>query len=266
MSKAISRGCCVGLAVASAARAHDTWVQTNTNIVRVGDAAHVDLLLGNHGNDHRDFKLAGKPDLEASTLEVVLPSGKRLDVKPGLTDQGYAPSEGFWSTRFVPAEPGLYTVSHTYDKVVSYAPVRSIKSAKTCFVASRSLDNVPRDFGRLRPAAGPSAGTGSDDASGHPDGPGRAAGGPPVVSRQAVGRRPGFVHSARDDAGRGIRPEVRADDRRARARRGSRPTTATTIWSWPITKSPTRAGSNYERTKYSATLVVLVPQHCPCCE
>ena len=79
-----------------------------------------------------------------------------LDLKPGLTDQGYAPSEGFWSTRFVAAEPGLYTVSHTCDKVVSYAPVRSIKSAKTCFVASGSLDNVSRRFRRLRPPAGPS--------------------------------------------------------------------------------------------------------------
>ncbi len=129
-----------------AARAHDTWVQTNTGVIRVEDTIHVDLLLGNHGNDHRDFKLAGKPDVAASTLDVILPDGKRIDLKDRLVDLGYAPAEGFWSARFVPEKPGLYLISHTMDKVVSYAPTRSIKSAKACFVATPSLDKVPTDF------------------------------------------------------------------------------------------------------------------------
>src|SRR5436853_56275 len=46
--------------LAATAAAHDTWIQTNSNLYRPGDVVHVDLLLGNHGNDHRDFKLAGK--------------------------------------------------------------------------------------------------------------------------------------------------------------------------------------------------------------
>src|SRR6185436_13213454 len=46
---------------------------------------------------------------------------------------------------FVPAEPGLYMVSHVSDKVVSYAPARSVKSAKTFFVVSNSLDKVTPD-------------------------------------------------------------------------------------------------------------------------
>ena len=37
------------LGQASTAKAHDTWVQTNTNVIRVGDSVHVDLMLGNHG-------------------------------------------------------------------------------------------------------------------------------------------------------------------------------------------------------------------------
>jgi len=52
------------LMLARTALAHDTWVQTNTNLIRSGDAVHVDLMLGNHGNDHRDFKLASKTGLE----------------------------------------------------------------------------------------------------------------------------------------------------------------------------------------------------------
>src|SRR5215475_4223718 len=108
--------------------AHDSWVQTNANIVRPGDNVHIDLMLGNHGNDHRDFKLAGKLDLAGATLAVIAPDGKRFDLKDRLADLGYAPKEGYWTTRFTASQPGLYLVAHTSDKVVSYAPTRSIKS------------------------------------------------------------------------------------------------------------------------------------------
>src|ERR1043166_6370140 len=129
------------LLVAAGASAHDTWVQTNTNLVRLGDQVHIDLMLGNHGNDHRDFKLAGKIDLAGTTLEVVAPDGKRYDVKDRLTDIGYTPKEGYWTARFAGALPGLYLVAHTSDRVMSYAPERSVRSAETFFVVSRSLDN-----------------------------------------------------------------------------------------------------------------------------
>ncbi|MBC7785502.1 MAG: DUF4198 domain-containing protein, partial [Burkholderiales bacterium] len=131
-----------GAMVAGVAVAHDTWVQANTNIVRVGDAVHIDLLLGNHGNEHRDFKLAGKADLESSTLDVIAPDGTKHDLKTGAVDLGFAPKEGYITTRFQPDQAGMYLVTQTSDKVVSYAPKRSIKSAKAFFVASPSLDKV----------------------------------------------------------------------------------------------------------------------------
>src|SRR2546421_205751 len=61
----------VAVCLANVAWAHDTWVQTNTNVVRAGDNVHIDLMLGNHGNDHRDFKLASKIDLAGTTFEVL---------------------------------------------------------------------------------------------------------------------------------------------------------------------------------------------------
>src|SRR5438876_8391146 len=100
---------------AGSARAHDDWVQTNTNLIRPGDQVFIDLMLGNHGNDHRDFKLAGKLNPAAGTLEVVGPDGKRYDIKDRLADLGYTPTEGFWTTRFAPAQEGLYLVAHTSD-------------------------------------------------------------------------------------------------------------------------------------------------------
>ena len=130
------------LSLPATALAHDSWVQTNVNLIRVGDAVHVDLMLGNHGNEHRDFKLAGKVALESSTLEVTGPDGKRFDLKDRLSDTGYTPQEGFWTTRFEPTAPGLYIIGHTFDRVMTYAPERAIKSAKACFVASPELDKV----------------------------------------------------------------------------------------------------------------------------
>jgi len=126
------------------ALAHDTWVQTNTNLIRLGDAVYVDLMLGNHGNLHRDFKLASKIDLDGCELQVRTPGGKRVDLKEALIDRGLAPKEGYWSAKFVGSEAGMYVVEHRMDRIAKHGkPVRSIRNGKTYFVASPSLDNIP---------------------------------------------------------------------------------------------------------------------------
>src|SRR4029079_9190931 len=108
---------------------HDTWLQTNTHLVRVGDAIHIDLLLGNHGNDHRDFKLASKVDPASGTTLLVSPSGKRYDLLERFVDLGLAPKEGFHAAKFAVVEPGLYVETHTSDRVVNHGePTRSLKS------------------------------------------------------------------------------------------------------------------------------------------
>jgi uncharacterized GH25 family protein len=135
-----------GMLLATMTNAHDTWVQTNTNVVRVGDVIHVDLLNGNHGNEHRDFKMAGKATLESATLEAILPDGSTRDLKPSATDQGLGTKEGFWASKLIAEKPGLYMITHTSDKVVDYAPKRSVKSGKTFFLASASLDKLPADL------------------------------------------------------------------------------------------------------------------------
>ena len=143
-------------ASAAAVFAHDTWVQPNASLVRVGDVVHVDLMLGNHGNDHRDFKLVSKPSLDAIGVEVLAPDGSRHDLKAAMKDLGNAEKEGYFSARFRPAAPGLHLVAQTSDQVVSYAPTRSIKSGKTFFLAAERLDNPPADV------------TGFDRVLGHP--------------------------------------------------------------------------------------------------
>jgi uncharacterized GH25 family protein len=245
--------------------AHDTWVQTNVNVVRTGDATHVELMLGNHGNDHRDFKLAGKTDVEAATLEVVGPDGNRYDLKPNLVDNGYAPAEGYWSARFTAAKPGLYLVSKTQDKVVSYAPTRSIKSAKTFFVVSPSLDRVASDS------------TGFDKPLGHvleivptahpvtPMGPGT----PIAVQVLFKGRPLADTRVSFIPRGETLREGFdERFERRTDAEGAARFTPKEGNYYLVVVHhvEPEAKGPNYTSTKYSATLTVLVPQICPCCE
>lgn len=121
--------------------AHDTWVETNTSLVRQGDVVFVDLKLGNHGNDHRDFKLASKISLAPCQLSVIGPEGKPVDLKPTIIDTGFAPKEGYWSSRFVTKEAGLHVVSHTLDTL--HGTTRAIKSGKAYFLTSAKLDELP---------------------------------------------------------------------------------------------------------------------------
>jgi uncharacterized GH25 family protein len=258
----------MALTVCSVAMAHDTWVQTNTNIVRAGDLVHVDLLLGNHGNTHRDHKIAGKLDLNGSTIEIIDPSGKVFDLKSQLNDMGYSPQEGFWTTRFEPVALGLYTVAHRSDRVMSYAPERSIKSGKTYFIASESLDKVQ------------SANPGFDRPLGHelelvpllnpvtPMGPGS------LIKVQLLykgkplkGERVSFI-----PRGANLKPGLDERYERLTNDRGEAEFEPNEANSYLIAAHKTEpeekgtlAGKSYQFTKYGATLTVYVPRICSCC-
>lgn len=252
-------------ASAASAVAHDTWVQTNTNLIRTGDAVHIDLMLGNHGNDHRDFKLASKIDLEGATLAVTDPEGKAFDLKPKLTDLGYAPKEGFHSAKFAAAKPGLYSVAHTADRVVNHGkPVRAIRSAKAYFLVSPSLDNVRKDWGgfdkplghalELVPEANPVA----------PMGPGAAIKvrvlfhGKPLADA-----RVSFIPRGETLAEGFDKTYERSTDSAGRA--NFVPKTGNYYLIVVHHKEPAAANAEYESIAYSATLTVLVPDVCPCC-
>jgi len=248
----------------SLAFAHDTWVQTNTNIVRVGDAVHVDLMLGNHGNDHRDFKLAGKVEPAAITLAVVAPDGKTHDLKPALADLGYAPKEGYWTTKFIADRAGLYTIAQTSDAVVTYAPTRSIKSGKAFFVASKTLDAVTEKN------------PGFDKPLGHalelvpltnpvtPMGPGL-----PVKVKLLYKGKP-LADEKVSFIPRGQTLKEGFDDQfdRKTDKDGVatfEPKDANYYLIVAHRAEDNEGGANYTSTKYSATMSLFVPAICPCC-
>lgn len=244
---------------------HDTWVQTNTNVIRTGDAVHIDLMLGNHGNEHRDFKLASKIALEGCRFRVHAPQGGNYDLVDRLSDTGYTPKEGFWTAKFGATAPGLYLVEHAMDKVVNHGkPVRSIRSAKTFFVVSKSLDHVPLEH------------PGFDKPLGHPlelvpttnpvtpMGPGKTIGvqlllnGKPLPETRVSFIPRGETLAAEFDA----RYERTTD---ADGRAEFIPTTGNYYLVIAHHKSATERGEGYDSTQYAAALTIFVPELCPCC-
>lgn len=245
-------------------QAHDTWVQTNTNLIRTGDAVHVDLMLGNHGNEHRDFKLASKIGLEGCQLAIHDPNGRKYDVVDRLADTGYTPKEGFWTTKFAATAPGLYLVEHSMDRVVNHGrPVRAVRSAKTFFVVSPSLDRVAFEN------------PGFDKRLGHPlelvptqnpvtpMGPGKPIGvrlllnGKPLPEARISFIPRGETLSTGFDA-----KHERTTDSEGRAE--FIPTTGNYYLVVAHHKDDER-GDGYEATQYTAALTVFVPDVCPCC-
>lgn len=253
------------IALPAIAAAHDTWVQTNTSLIRAGDAVHVDLMLGNHGNEHRDFKLASKLDLDGATLRVHAPKDKVYELREQLVDTGYTPKEGFWTTKFAATAPGMYLVEHTLDKVVNHGkPVRSIRSAKSFFVVSKSLDRVPPEnpgFDRvlghaleLVPTANPVT----------PMGPGETIAVRLLLKgKPLAGARLSFIPRGETlAAGFDDRFERKTDpDGRAKFV----PEAGNYYLVVAHHKADDETGDGYDGTQYSATLAIFVPELCPCC-
>ena len=244
--------------------AHDTWVQTASRVVRPDDVVHVDLALGNHGNDHRDFKLAGKlSSLEGIHLDVIGPSGRRTDLVPALVDLGYAPKEGFWSGRFVAAEEGLHCIAHSVDRL--HGTKRTRKSGKAYFVVARSLDTEPEPAGRFAEPLGHPLELVPET---HPVlrcGPGKAVTVRLLFRGQPLAdERVSFIpRGARLADGFDPEFERRTD---AEGRCSYVPREGNYMLVVAHRTAADERGEGYDTTAYSAALVLNVPQRCGCCD
>lgn len=254
------------LVVTATAWGHDTWVQTNTAIVRTGDAIHIDLMLGNHGNDHRDFKIASKVAAEAIDIfEVIAPDGKKYDLKPSLVDLGYMPKEGFYSAKFVPAKAGLYVAAQTSDKVMKYGKsVRGLRSAKAYFLVSPSLDKVEKSNPGFEKPLGHPLELVCEASPVTPMGPGV----PIKVKLLFKGKPLTGVKVSFIPRGVTLKEEMdveheRISDAEGKASFTPRMGTYYLIVAHHLTDEK---GEGYESSKYTATLNVLVPEKCACCD
>jgi len=251
-------------AATTTAHAHDTWAQASSRLVRPDDVVHVDLFLGNHGNEHRDFKVAGKlGSLEDVTIDVIGPDGRKTDLVPDMVDLGYAPKEGLWSARFVPATAGLHCVAHYREGVRHDA--MGFKGGKTYFLASESLDR-PEKLQSTLP-----------EPLGHPlelvleSHPVLACGpGKPIVVRLLLNGKPladhvvSFIPRGATLA-EGFDPNhERKTGADGRCRYTPKEGTFVLVVAHHV--DPEQKGEGYEKASYAATLVLDVPQRCPCCD
>lgn len=253
-----------GLALMSQALAHDIWIEANQSLIRSGSQISLALMLGNHGNHHRDFRLASKVPAGQQDLRILNPGGKFLDLTPSLVDNGYEPKEGFWSATFQAQEPGIYQAVSLFDQVMSYAPVRDIKCAKAYFAVAASLDRPVRvDKGfqqrvgaelELVPITNPIYGLGSgSEFSVQLIYKGKPLAGS-VVSFIPKGVN---LHGDIDEA-----YEVKTNSK------GVSTLTLKQAGQWLLAahiKDESAKGNGYNSIGYSATIHLLVPASCPCC-
>src|SRR5256712_14144480 len=67
---------------------HDGWVEITPAIVEKGQVAMISLIQGNHSNEHRSYRIAGKWDQKYTTLGVVDAKGKQKTLTDQLIDIG----------------------------------------------------------------------------------------------------------------------------------------------------------------------------------
>lgn len=133
------------------ALAHDGWSQTNAPIIAQGEVSYVDLLLGNHSNHHKSYRIAGQWSTDTSKVFVTTPAGKKVDITgtrfytgEAATDTEPALNNGFIAS-FSSSSPGAYIISVEGDSVFKHGEVasRTLRSAKS-FVAVSDIPTLDR--------------------------------------------------------------------------------------------------------------------------
>ncbi|WP_341279489.1 DUF4198 domain-containing protein [Paenibacillus sp. FSL H8-0537] len=129
--------------------AHDGWTQTNAPIIAQGEVAYVDMLFGNHSNDHKSYRITGQWGVDSSKVYVTSPAGVKTDITSTRFYTGEAATEtepavnnGFVAS-FSAASPGAYIVTGESDSVSTTSLSRSLRSAKS-FVAISDLPLISR--------------------------------------------------------------------------------------------------------------------------
>jgi uncharacterized GH25 family protein len=124
--------------------AHDGWVEVSS-IVEKGQPVTISLMLGNHSNEHKSYRLAGKWNPKFTKLMVIEPSGKVSDLTTAIIDLGEDPEKtgpkgpkGFHIASFTPQMEGVHIVVGRQEEVAQHGDgprFRGVRSARTAFIA-----------------------------------------------------------------------------------------------------------------------------------
>ena len=139
------------IGVSASVFAHDGWSQTNAPIVAQGETVYVDLLFGNHSNEHKSYRIAGQWSPDTSNIYVTTPAGKKADITSTrfytgepATETEPAVNNGFVAS-FLSSSPGAYIISVEGDSVFKHGETasRTLRSAKS-FVAVSDIPVLDR--------------------------------------------------------------------------------------------------------------------------
>ena len=127
------------------ALSHDGWIEITPTIVEKGQAATIALIQGNHSNEHKSYRIAGKWDRKYTTLFVVDPQGRKSALTDRLIDFGEDDEKvgpkgpkGFYLASFVPSEEGLYQGVARQTRTLQQRDgpkLVTVRVAKTTFAA-----------------------------------------------------------------------------------------------------------------------------------
>ncbi len=131
----------LSLALTGQALTHDIWIETDKAVYQSNQSVNLSLMLGNHGNHHRDYKLASYVKPGQATFDVYPNQTASVDYIKNLrlTSVG---NDKFWQFNANFQRAGQYAAASTFDQVMTYAPVRDIKSAKAYFWIEPSSSTV----------------------------------------------------------------------------------------------------------------------------
>ena len=127
--------------------AHDGWIEVPA-LVEKGQPVTIALMLGNHTNEHKSYRLAGKWNPKYTKLTVIEPSGKVNDITASLIDLGEDEEKtgpkgpkGFYIATFTPKEEGAHLVIARQEEMAQHGDgprFRGVRSARAAFASLRN--------------------------------------------------------------------------------------------------------------------------------
>lgn len=130
------------------AAAHDGWVEITPSIVERNQPAMISLIQGNHSNEHKSYRIAGKWDAKYTMLTVIDPKGTSISLTDRLIDFGedaetIGPKgpKGFHIASFAPKDDGLYQALARQARTVQQGDgpkIVTMRIAKSAFAAFRN--------------------------------------------------------------------------------------------------------------------------------
>jgi uncharacterized GH25 family protein len=130
------------------ALSHDGWVEISPTIVEKGQAATVTLIQGNHSNEHKSYRIAGKWDGKNTTLAVVNPGGKQIALTDRIIDLGEDEEKvgpkgpkGFYLASYIPNDEGLHQAIARQVRSLQQGDgpkLMTVRIAKTAFAAFKA--------------------------------------------------------------------------------------------------------------------------------